>query len=357
VNSIFWRGKRVLVTGHTGFKGSWLTLWLHEAGAIVAGYSLSPPSVESLFEIAGVADSVDSVFADIRDLQELQCQFDRFQPEIVFHLAAQALVRQSYVAPIETYQVNVMGTVNLLEAVRKSDSCRVVLVVTSDKCYENREWNWGYRECDPLGGHDPYSSSKGCAELVTSAYRKSFFSSCPQHPVAVASARAGNVIGGGDFAKDRLVPDLINAMRKRSVLKIRYPDAVRPWQHVLEPLSGYLLLAEKLWGAPGQYSDSWNFGPSSHDCRPVRWIIEKLNELSDEPVSWTVEPSDRSHEAGLLTLDSSKARTALGWQSRWSVETALQSAVDWYKAHYRHDSMRDAVMRDIENYEATPIRH
>ena len=357
MNLNFWRGKRVLLTGHTGFKGSWLALWLHEAGAIVAGYSLPPSSVENLFELADVGESVDSVYADIRDLQELRRQFDRFQPEIVFHLAAQALVRRSYEAPIETYQVNVMGTANVLEAVRKCESCRVVLVVTSDKCYENREWSWGYRECDPLGGHDPYSSSKGCAELVTSAYRRSFFGSSTQRPVAIASARAGNVIGGGDFSKDRLVPDLVSAMRKHSVLTIRYPDAVRPWQHVLEPLSGYILLAEKLWSSPEQYSDSWNFGPSTHDCRPVRWIIEKLNEYSDERVSWVVDPGVKPHEAGLLTLDSTKARTVLGWHSRWSVETALRSAVDWYRAYGRHDPARNMIIRDIEHYETTPISH
>lgn len=355
MNVNFWRGKRVLVTGHTGFKGSWLSVWLHEAGAVVAGYSLPPSSLENLFELAAVGDCVDSVFADIRDLQELQRQFNRFQPEIVLHLAAQALVRRSYEAPIETYQVNVMGTAHVLEAARQSESCRVVLVVTSDKCYENREWNWGYRECDPLGGHDPYSSSKGCAELVTSAYRRSFFNSSSRRQMAVASARAGNVIGGGDFASDRLVPDLINAMRKHSVLTVRYPDAVRPWQHVLEPLSGYLLLAEKLWMAPDQYSDSWNFGPSTHDCRSVRWIIEKANEFVDEPVTWSVLPRSKPHEAGLLTLDSAKARSALGWQPRWPVETALRSAVDWYSRYCRNEQGREAVVRDIERYENTPV--
>lgn len=357
MNLNFWRGKRVLVTGHTGFKGSWLSLWLHEAGAIVSGYSLAPSSVENLYELAEVGSSVESVYADIRNLGELKRHFDQFEPEIVFHLAAQAIVRQSYQAPIETYEVNVMGTANVLEAVRNCDSCRVALVVTSDKCYENREWDWGYRECDPMGGHDPYSSSKGCAELVTSAYRRSFFGPSSQRRVAVASARAGNVIGGGDFAKDRLVPDLVNAMRKHSVLTIRYPDAVRPWQHVLEPLSGYTLLAEKLWSSPQRYSDSWNFGPSAQDCRPVRWIIEKVNEFSDDPVSWTVDPCIKPHEAGLLTLDSAKARMALGWRSRWSAETALRSAVDWYRSYRRNEPMRGAVLRDIERYEATPMRH
>jgi CDP-glucose 4,6-dehydratase len=357
VNLNFWRGKRVLVTGHTGFKGSWLSLWLHEVGAVVGGYSLPPASVENLYELAEVGTSVDSVYADVRDLPALKHHFDHFQPEIVFHLAAQALVRRSYEAPIETYEVNVMGTANVLEAVRGCDSCRVALVVTSDKCYENREWNWGYRECDPLGGHDPYSSSKGCAELVTSAYRRSFFGLAGQRSIAIASARAGNVIGGGDFAKDRLVPDLVSAMRKRSVLTIRYPDAIRPWQHVLEPLSGYILLAEKLWCSPQQYADSWNFGPSAQDCRAVRWIVEKINEYSEEGVRWAVDPNERPHEAALLTLDSTKARTALGWQSRWSVETALRSALDWYDAQRRNVSARGAVIRDIEHYEATPVSH
>ena len=357
MNPTFWRGMRVLVTGHTGFKGSWLALWLHEAGATVAGYSLPPATLESLYQLADVGTAVDSTFADIRDLRELQRQFDRFQPEIVFHLAAQALVRRSYDAPVETYAVNVMGTVNVLEAARKCPSCRVVIVVTSDKCYENRESNWGYRECDPMGGHDPYSSSKGCAEIVTAAYRRSFFQPSSQQPVAIATARAGNVIGGGDFSKDRLVPDLVNAMLQHSVLTIRFPDAVRPWQHVLEPLSGYILLAERLWTSPQKYSDSWNFGPPAQDCRPVRWIIEKLNELSDERVEWVVERSTKPHEAGLLTLDSTKARTLLGWHSRWPVETALRSAIDWYKAYRRHDRIRDTVIRDIENYESTPVGH
>lgn len=357
MNPEFWRGRRVLITGHTGFKGSWLSMWLHKAGAVVAGYSLPPSSLENLFDLAGIDDAVDSVFADIRDLEELQRQFHRFQPEIVLHLAAQALVRRSYEAPIETYQVNVIGTANVLEAARHCDACRVVLVVTSDKCYENREWNWGYRECDPLGGHDPYSSSKGCAEIITAAYRRSFFGRDSNRPIAIATARAGNVIGGGDFARDRLVPDLINAMRKRHVVTIRYPDAVRPWQHVLEPLSGYVLLAEKLWCFPELYSDSWNFGPAAEDCRTVRWIIERLNELSDEPVEWKVESGIRPHESGLLTLDSAKARTTLGWTSRWSVETALRSTIDWYGSYRRKASVRDAVLSDMERYESTFMAH
>jgi len=353
MNAGFWRGKRVLVTGHTGFKGSWLSLWLHEAGAIVAGYSLPPSSVENLFELAEVGSAVDSVYADIRDLAELKRQFHLFQPEIVFHLAAQALVRKSYEAPVETYEVNVMGTANVLEAVRTCNSCRVVLVVTSDKCYENREWNLGYRECDPMGGHDPYSSSKGCAELVTSAYRRSFFGPSSHREVAIASARAGNVIGGGDFARDRLLPDLVKAMRNRSVLAIRYPDAVRPWQHVLEPLSGYILLAEKLWSNPRQYSDCWNFGPSAYDCRSVRWVIEKFSEFFDQKISWTTDHATNPHEAGLLTLDSTKARTDLGWQSRWSIDSALRAAAEWYRAQARNESARDAILRDIESYEVS----
>lgn len=350
VNTEFWKGKRVLLTGHTGFKGSWLSVWLQKMGAEVAGFALPPGPCESLFELASVGRLVEtSVFADIRDLEPLSDLMVRFRPEIVFHLAAQSLVRLSYSQPLETYRVNVMGTVNLLEAVRRTDGCRVVVVVTSDKCYENSEWAWGYRECDPLGGHDPYSSSKGCAELITAAYRRSFFGR-GLHTAAIATARAGNVIGGGDFSKDRLVPDLMTSLATGDPLKVRNPDAVRPWQHVLEPLSGYLLLAERLWTDPQTYSQSWNFGPSQDDARSVRWLVERICALWGKEPRWEVDARPAPHEAHVLTLDSAKARAMLGWHPRWALDTALRAVVDWYQAHERRERIHDVVLREIAAY-------
>jgi CDP-glucose 4,6-dehydratase len=355
VSGRFWNGKRVLLTGHTGFKGSWLATWLQHLGAIVAGYALPSAPGASLFELASLAEQMEeSVHADIRDLHSLSELIERFRPEVVFHLAAQSLVRVSYVQPVETYQVNVIGTVNVLEAVRKSNSCRAVVVVTSDKCYENSEWAWGYRESDPLGGHDPYSSSKGCAELVTAAYRRSFFQAADAMlSVGVASARAGNVIGGGDFSQDRLVPDVMTALLKRVPLKVRNPESVRPWQHVLEPLAGYLLLAERLWSEPGQYAQSWNFGPPQEGARPVHWLIERLIGYWGEAVDWERDARPAPHEAHLLMLDSAKARSALGWEPRWSLERALLAVVEWYKAYETGGSLRDVMTHQIVSYEST----
>lgn len=352
VNARFWSGKRVLVTGHTGFKGSWLSLWLQKTGASVAGYALPAAQTESLFELACVGERMQSTYGDIRDPDMLRKLFDMFQPEIVFHLAAQALVRKSYIDPVATYDVNVMGTVHLLEAVRRSSSCRVVVNVTSDKCYENKEWAWGYRESEPMGGYDPYSSSKGCAELVTAAYRRSFFGGNGGSGKAIASVRAGNVIGGGDFSQDRIVPDCMAASLSGKTLDIRNPNAVRPWQHVLEPLSGYLLLAERLWDDPSRYSEGWNFGPSSDDVRTVRWIVERLNEYRGNRISWVLNSAPKPHEAKLLALDSSKARMMLGWKPRWSLEQALRAVVSWYGAYENGDPLRDFVMQQIAFYEA-----
>jgi CDP-glucose 4,6-dehydratase len=352
MNAHFWRGKNVLVTGHTGFKGGWLSLWLQKLGASVVGYALPPAGPENLFELAAVAEQMQSVFADVRDLTSLRNSFRDARPDIVFHLAAQPLVRASYAEPVETFGVNVMGTVHFLEAVRSATFCRVAVIVTSDKCYENREWVWGYRESDPLGGRDPYSCSKGCAEFVTAAYRNSFFDGQGSRRVGIASARAGNVIGGGDFAKDRLVPDWISAVRNQRVLTIRNPNAVRPWQHVLEPLSGYLLLAERLWDDPELYAQAWNFGPASEDVQPVSSLVEKLSEFWEGKGRWELDGIPAPHEARLLTLDSSKARTVLGWKCHWSLEEALLAVVDWYKSYEAGEPLRQVVMRQIASYEA-----
>ncbi len=352
MNPRFWFGKRVLITGHTGFKGSWLSLWLQRAGATLLGYGLPPADGPSLFKLASVGSGMESVYADIRDLDTLQAAVEDFEPEIVLHLAAQPLVRVSYADPVTTYSVNVLGTVHVLEAVRRTRSCRVVVNITSDKCYENTERQWAYREGDPLGGHDPYSSSKGCAELVTSAYRRSFFQAQSGRCVAIASARAGNVIGGGDFAQDRLVPDVMMAIQRHTRPCIRYPDAIRPWQHVLEPLSGYLLLAERLWDDPQRFSQSWNFGPAAADARSVRWIVDTLSDLYGTRMQWEVDAGVKPHEAGLLMLDSSKARAALGWQPRWTLERALRSVVHWHQAYERGEPIHRIVMDEIAAYEA-----
>lgn len=351
VRSAFWNGKRVLVTGHTGFKGSWLTVWLRELGAHVAGYSLDPPTQPSIYSLAHISDLVESArCADIRDLAQLVQFVSDSRPEIVFHLAAQPLVRLSYAHPVETYTVNVMGTVHLLEAVKKCESCRSVVIVTSDKCYENGEWVWGYRESDPVGGHDPYSSSKACAELVVAAYRRSFFQGTK---VGLASARAGNVIGGGDFSPDRLIPDIVSAILKDTPLKVRNPDAIRPWQHVLEPLAGYFLLAERLFKDPSRYSQSWNFGPSHEDTRSVRWLVDNMALLWKRNIQWARDTAPSPHEAHFLTLDSTKAQTLLGWKPRWDLQHALAAVVEWYGAYEDHANLRDVMLRQIESFEST----
>ena len=348
----FWKGRRVLVTGHTGFKGSWLSLWLQSLGAEVAGYALNPPTNPSLFEIARVSEGMNSVIGDVRDLDKLKSVFSDFRPEIVFHLAAQPLVRKSYVDPVETYSTNVMGTVNLLEAVRQTSSVRVVVNVTSDKCYENREWIWGYRENEPMGGYDPYSNSKGCAELVTSAYRNSFFhpSRHGEHHVAVASARAGNVIGGGDWATDRLIPDILRAMEKSEPVVIRNPHAIRPWQHVLEPLSGYLILAQKLHEEGSAFAEGWNFGPADEDAKPVEWIVESMVESWGRGASWKLDGGNHPHEAHYLKLDCSKARLKLNWHPRWNLGTALEKITEWHRSYLEKGDMQAFTLKQIEIY-------
>ena len=350
----FWHGKRVLLTGHTGFKGSWLSLWLQSMGADVTGFALAPPSKPSLFEVADIARGMSSVVGDIRDLEHLRAVFAERRPEIVIHMAAQALVRYSYVEPVETYSTNVMGTVNVLEAVRTTSGVKAVVNVTSDKCYENREWVWGYRENEAMGGFDPYSNSKGCAELVASAYRSSFFNAdkYQQHGVALASARAGNVIGGGDWAEDRLIPDIMRAIGEGRAVNIRNPHAIRPWQHVLEPLSGYLLLAQKLYQEGTAYADGWNFGPSDEDAKPVQWIVEKLTKSWGEGANWKLDGGEHPHEAHYLKLDCSKARARLDWHPRWHLDETLDKIVDWNRAYRDGADMRDVTMSQIKAYRA-----
>ena len=354
MNPQFWAGKRVFLTGHTGFKGSWLSLWLQSMGANVTGFSLLPPTTPSLFEVAHVADGMQSIMGDVRNLADLQKAMGDAKPEIVIHMAAQALVRHSYDNPVETYSTNVMGTVHLLEAVRGTPSVKAVLNVTSDKCYENREWVWGYRENEPMGGFDPYSNSKGCAELVTSAYRNSYFhpEKYKEHGVAIGSGRAGNVIGGGDWARDRLIPDTMRAIVQGKPVGIRNPHSVRPWQHVLEPLSGYLLLAQRLHEDGPAFAEGWNFGPNDDDSKPVQWIVDGLTRAWGEGASWKLDGGDHPHEAHYLKLDCSKAKTCLPWQPRWSLATAIDQICVWHKAHIAAADMQAMCLHQIKQYEA-----
>jgi CDP-glucose 4,6-dehydratase len=347
MTSEFWRGKRVFITGHTGFKGSWLSLWLQQLGADLTGYALSSPTTPSLFEVANVGDGMRSIIADIRDPHTLTQAIHQAKPDIVIHMAAQPLVRYSYKSPVETYATNVMGTVHMFEAVRHCDSVKVVVNITTDKCYENQEWIWGYRENEPMGGHDPYSSSKGCAELVSAAYRKSYLQ---EVGIAMATARAGNVIGGGDWAIDRLVPDILRALEKREVVHIRNPNAIRPWQHVLEPLSGYLLLAENLYEKGQGYAEGWNFGPEDEDARPVKWIVEHLCQGWGDGASWTMQPGNHPHEANYLRLDISKAKQRLNWAPKWSLDKALAEITDWHQAWMSGQDMRYKCFQQIQAY-------
>ena len=348
MNSQFWHGKRVLITGHTGFKGSWLSLWLQQIGANVIGYALTPPTEPSLFTVANIAQGMTSSEGDIRVRSNRQAVFAELIPEIVLHLAAQPLVRYSYKNPIETYATNVMGTANVLEAIRVTGGVQAAVMITTDKCYENNEWVWGYREQDRLGGHDPYSNSKACAELVTAAYRDSYFS---QGSVAIASARAGNVIGGGDWALDRLIPDMVRAFSENQTVQIRNPNAIRPWQHVLEPISGYLSLAERLWNEGIPYAAGWNFGPNDEDAKPVSWIVENLSQLWGDSASWQTDDGDHPHEATYLKLDCSKAKQALGWQPQLTLFTALEWTVEVYKAHLQNADINALMTAQIERFQ------
>lgn len=347
LNRTFWRDKRVFLTGHTGFKGGWLAAWLTEMGASVHGYALEPAKQPSFYAITGLADRLaGSTFADIRDADRLRDTLLAAAPDIVFHLAAQPLVRYSYVAPVETYAVNVMGTVNLLEAARQSPGIKAIVNVTTDKCYENREWSKSYEETEALGGFDPYSSSKACSELVTSAYRRSFMTT---RGIALGSARAGNVIGGGDWSDDRLLPDFLRAIDVGQPLTIRYPKAIRPWQHVLEPLAGYLMLAEKLYTGNVTFADAWNFGPEDADARPVEWLVDMLCARIPG-ASWCREEAPQPHEAGTLKLSSVKAKEKLGWCPRWPLEHALAKTVDWHLAWREGADMYAFSLQQIEEY-------
>ena len=350
----FWVGKRVLVTGHTGFKGSWLCLLLSYLGAEVTGYALSPPTNPSLFDIANINKLVKSFEGEIRDYDQLLKILSQEKPEIVIHMAAQSLVRKSYRDPLETFQVNIIGTANLLEAIRYVPSVRVLVNVTTDKCYENKEWIWGYREDEPLGGHDPYSSSKACSELVTAAYRRSFFSdsSCE---IAIASARAGNVIGGGDWAEDRLVPDFIRAILNGENITIRNPTAIRPWQHVLEPLNGYLTLAQLMYNEGKKYSGSFNFGPDESDARCVEWVIRRLCDTWGSDINFQVYNKNEPHEATYLKLDCSKAKNELGWYPVWTLEVALDSIIEFTKTWINRDDIIDICMKQIKVFESQSL--
>ena len=352
----------MFITGHTGFKGSWLCLWLQQLGAEVTGYALQPPTNPSLFEVAQVGQGMHSIIGDIRDGEALASAMKAAAPDVVIHMAAQPLVRYSYIAPVETYSTNVMGTVHLLEAVRKTPSVRAVVNVTSDKCYENKEWIWGYRENEPMGGFDPYSSSKGCAELVTASYRQSFFqsstinhnpSTIPHQPsTAVATARAGNVIGGGDWADDRLIPDILRAISEGRPVIIRNPHAIRPWQHVLEPLSGYLQLAQRLYEEGATFAEGWNFGPHDEDAKPVQWIVEQLTQQWGGDASWKLDNADHPHEAHYLKLDCSKAKMRLDWQPRWDLAHTLEMIVEWQRAYLANEDMRNLTLEQIAAYTA-----
>ena len=356
VNPQFWKNKSIFLTGHTGFKGGWLALWLSSMGAKVTGYALAPNTSPSLFEALSL-DSVlhNSHIANICDLDHLQKTLSACKPEIVIHMAAQPLVRYSYTNPVETYMTNVMGTVNILESIRQTDAVKATVVVTTDKCYENKEWVWGYRENEPMGGFDPYSNSKGCAELVTSAYRQSYFSDPAGNPNRVASARAGNVIGGGDWSEDRLIPDALKAFESSQTLMIRNPLATRPWQHVLEPLSGYLILAQSLYQDGEKFSSAWNFGPKDKDNRSVQEVITSLSKQWGLGATWQQDTSFQPHEAGLLKLDCSKASKQLRWEPKWDLETAIEKIIEWHKAYQVKENMQALTLKQIDQYINTNI--
>lgn len=345
----FWQGKKILLTGHTGFKGSWLSLWLQSLGAELVGFSLVPPTQPNLFEITQLRKGMVSLLGDVRDFQALRTTLKKYQPEIIIHMAAQSLVRYSYLAPLETYATNVMGTINLLEAIRFTDSVKVLINVTSDKCYENKSLNRGYREEDNLGGYDPYSNSKACSELVTQSYRSAYFK---KQGVGIATARAGNVIGGGDWAKNRLVPDVISACIENKNILLRYPHALRPWQYVLEPLYGYMILAQALYNSSSSshYAESWNFGPDKENVKSVSWLTDYILKIWNSSINWVLDGNQHLMEASILQLDCSKAKKYLAWRPIWGIEQGLKETVDWYLAYQKRQGMRDIMMHQISRY-------
>lgn len=355
----FWKGKRVFITGHTGFKGAWLCLLLDHLGAEVFGYALDPPTNPSLFELCNLKDVVHSSIGDIRDAGKLQKAFRDADPDIVIHMAAQPIVRASYMEPVYTYEVNIMGTVNLLEAIRQTGQTRAVVNVTTDKCYENKEWLWPYRENEPMGGYDPYSSSKACSEIVSAAYRTSFFNPAeyPKHRVGVATARAGNVIGGGDWAADRLIPDFVRAIMKGEKIIIRSPEAIRPWQFVLEPLTGYLLLAERLFSDGPTFAEAWNFGPNDTDARPVRWIVDTLCSKWGSGAAWETDKRSQPHEATYLKLDCSKAKARLNWHPHWDLETTLEAIIRFMKACQGQENIKEVCKGQIAEFLKTELNN
>jgi CDP-glucose 4,6-dehydratase len=352
VNKTFWKGKRVLITGHTGFKGSWLSILLNWLGSDISGYALEPNTTPSLYKLSNIDHFVTSTIGDIRDYNFLSETLKNVSPEIIIHMAAQPLVLESYKNPRETYEINVMGAVNLFEAARRVDSVKAILNVTTDKCYENKEWLWGYRENEPMGGYDPYSNSKSCSELVTTSFRNAFFNpkNYNEHGVALASARAGNVIGGGDWAEDRLIPDFFRAIINGKILKIRSPYAIRPWQHVLEPLSGYLTLCERLYNDGPAFAEGWNFGPDDSDAKDVEWITKKICEEWGNGDYYEIDEKPQPHEANYLKLDCSKAKARLDWYPRWDIETAICKIVEWNKLLLADSDMRMVCLRQIEEY-------
>lgn len=352
----FWSDKKVFVTGHTGFKGSWLCLLLSSLGSKVTGYALSPPTTPSLYELCQIDSTINSVIADIRDKEALRSAFFLADPDIVIHMAAQPLVRASYLSPLLTYETNVMGTVNLLEVVRdavdNNKSVKAVINVTTDKCYENKEWIWGYRENDALGGMDPYSNSKACSELVTASYRNCFFNpkDYDRHGVGLATARAGNVLGGGDWAADRLIPDCVHALLNEESIMIRNPESIRPWQHVLDPLSGYLSLAQKLYENGPSYAEGWNFGPDDRDAKPVEWVVKELCNKWGQGASYEIDTASHPHEAYYLKLDCSKAKMLLGWHPVWTLEKVLDKVIEWNRAYKNKEDLKSVCISQLNEY-------
>jgi len=351
VNKKFWAEKKVLITGHTGFKGSWLSLWMQSLSAKVIGISLDPPTNPNLFTEAHVAENMVSIIQDIRDLKSIREVFSRYHPEIVFHMAAQPLVLYSYEHPVETYSTNVMGTLNILEAIRAINSVKSAVIITSDKCYENIEKDKGYKETEPMGGRDPYSSSKGAAELLISSYRRSYFSDINQsNKVSIASARAGNVIGGGDWAENRLIPDIITAIDNEIKINIRNPKSIRPWQHVIEPLAGYIILAESLYNQGSNFAEGWNFGPNLENNKPVEWILEYIKNKLQLEEFWNIDNLNYPHEASYLKLDSRKANKRLGWSPKWTLESSIDKVLEWNNSYNQGMDPKEISLNQISEY-------